>query len=424
MTKKKSQVKEPANRMLSLPDIIANDIKKVADLLKVEPWNLRWWDYHSNGGKYGSFVPNVGGWNSIRDTYFQKPISPQYSVLLSDISKNQRELNKKIGSKDIFLSELSHILAHFPKISIAPYRSSKKNVAIDRALNVVISDLHIGSDLDREETGHQYGVFEEARVVAHLTKTVCEYKPKYRDNTELHVHLYGDMIQNQLHGASSADLLHLQTCRAIWLLTQMIGRFSQNFKKVTVHCAVGNHGRDTAIHHSRAIHQKYNAVETTIYYGIHTGVRHLKNVIWDQPKSPWVDVTVLGHRIYGTHGDTNFSIGNPGSSINVKKIENTMNQINASLQDTKEYKVFIVGHAHTGMVSKLSNGAFLIVNGPGTPPDPFAESLNIMEGPQDQVMFETTKEYAVGDLRFIDMAGTATDKSLDEIIEPWKGLSR
>jgi hypothetical protein len=388
-------------------------------------------DYKNGGGQYltnshsgSDAMSKAGGIAAILKAYFPKPVLPSSSVRLQEVVAQQREIVRVQGSRDIFMEELSKILEAFPPIKIKPYKVIKKDSKTNRALNIVVSDLHIGSDLDPEEGGHQYGISEEARVVAHIVKTACEYKIKYRDETELHVYFLGDMIQNILHGASSADLLHIQTCRAIRLLTQMVLRFSENFKKVYVHCAVGNHGRDIAIHHSRAIHQKYNAIETTIYYGVHNGVRHCSNVVWNQPKTPWVDVTVLGHRIYGTHGDTNFSIGNPGTAINVKKIENTMNKINASLQDRNEYEVFIVGHAHTGLASKLSNGAFLIVNGPGTPPDMFAESIDIMEGPQDQIMFETTEDYAVGDLRFIDMAGTANNKSLDKIIEPWMGLNR
>lgn len=419
------------NKTKSLSDMVAEDIKRVADKLGISPCYMTRSGYINNGGQYMSYshagndvLSKVGGLRAVLNAYFPKPIMPGSVIRLQSINSTQREIIKTQGSRDIFEQELSNIVDKFPAIKVKSYKAKRKNSKIDRALCIVISDLHIGSDLDIEETGHAYGIAEEARVVGHTTKTVCEYKLDYRDKTELHVFMLGDVIQNMLHGISSADLLHLQTCRAIWLLTQMIARFSENFKKVYIHCAVGNHGRDTAIHPSRAIHLKYNAVETTIYYAIHNSVRHLKNVAWDQPKTPWVDVTVLGHRIYGTHGDTNFSIGNPGSSLNVRKIENTINKINASLPGTTEYEVFIVGHAHTGMVSKLSNGSFLIVNGPGTPPDPFAESIDILEGPQDQIMFEATAEYAVGDLRFIDMTGSDKNKELDKIIEPWKGLGR
>jgi hypothetical protein len=70
----------------------------------------------------------------------------------------------------------------------------------------------------------------------------------------------------------------------------------------------------------------------------------------------------------------------------------------------------------------MSNGCNLVINGGGVTPDAFVVSLDIMESPQCQAIFEITPEYPVGDCRFIDMKGVYEDKSLDDIIEPFKGL--
>jgi hypothetical protein len=70
----------------------------------------------------------------------------------------------------------------------------------------------------------------------------------------------------------------------------------------------------------------------------------------------------------------------------------------------------------------MNNGCNLVVNGGGVTPDSYVHSLDIMESPQCQVMFECTPKYAVGDERFIDMAGVYEDKSLDSIIIPFRGL--
>lgn len=421
---KKPVTPEPA---MALRDKIANDIRDVAAKYGIAPSELKRdvYDTKDNGHKFQhSDFARVGGYGNIMRTYFPALIAPGEVVRLAEVQRGQRELTLKLGSRDVFFDELKKIMSVMPKVTITPYKPNKDKSKddIERALSVVVSDLHIGSDLDPEETGNTFGIIEEARMVALLTKTVCEYKLQHRDATELHVWMLGDIIQNILHGMSSAALLHMQTCRAMWLLQQMIAQFAKSFKKVHVYCLPGNHGRDTAIHPKRAIHMKYNALETTIYYGIYLAVKDNENIIWHQPKSPWADVTILGHRMYGSHGDTNFSLGNPGKKLAIAAIEEKINRINASLADRHEYQVFIGGHVHAELVTRLGNGAFLVVNGPGLPPDAFANSLDIYEGPQVQTLFETTKAQPVGDFRMISLAESAKDASLDELIKPWPGL--
>ncbi len=408
---------------------IAEDIKRVADKLGVAPSELTHIKYLTNGGKFTishhSPLTELGGFRKVLSTYFPGSIDPASVMSLEAIKANQRSIIKSVGSGDIFLVELEKAIKKMPPVvwKGKPYRFGHSTLTT-RSIGVVISDLHIGHDVNPEETTHKYGIVEEARTVAHITRTVCEYKMDYRKETDLHIFFLGDLIENILHGSYGQDLLHLQTCRAMYILTQALLHFSDNFKKIHVYCVPGNHDRDTAIHQSRAIHQKYNSIGTTIYYGIHNGVRHRNNIEWHQPKTPWLDVTIQGHRFYGTHGDTNFNIGNPGKAINTSIIENKMNRINASLKDRYEYKVFITGHVHTGLVMKMNNGCYLVVNGGGCTPDSYVTSLDIMESPQSQVLFEITEKYAVGDSRFIDMTGVLQDKSLDRIIKPFECLEK
>jgi len=135
--------------------------------------------------------------------------------------------------------------------------------------------------------------------------------------------------------------------------------------------------------------------------------------------SPWVEAKAQGNKIFATHGDTVFNVGNVGSSVNVKSIENQVNKINASLKDHEEYAVFVVGHIHQALVTQISNGSILVINGALTPPNSYANSLGIMESSQIQVMWESTKEYPVGDIRFIDVTETGDKAKLDLIIQPF-----
>lgn len=403
---------------------IAKDIKKICKDSGMNPYDLTKAKYYKLGGNHSEWeLRSAGGLRNIVDAFFRKE-KPENTELVLDLKEVRKDYNKLLTDQadmERLLKRIQSTVEKMPKMSGSTYKP-KKNKSTERILNAVFSDHHIGSDIVKPETKLQYGPVEEARALAYLTENITSYKQQYRDETILNLLILGDMIENELHDRTSADLLHLQTCRAMWLYPQVLKHFAANFKKVRVYFAVGNHGRDTSIHKSRASALKFNALETTIYYGIRQAMSDYKNVEFYQPMTPWVEFNLFKHKGYATHGDTHLNPGNPGRKIDIAGLENQINRINASLKDDEEYKVFVAGHCHQALATPLPNRAFLITNGALTPPNSFAQSLNIMEAPQVQVMWEAVPEHPVGDFRMIDVSRSAEDSSLDKIIQPFKGL--
>ena len=413
-----------------LVDRIAADIKRIADELDIPAYTMTKTKYFSEDSKFSEWdIRKCGGFGGIKNTYFEAEEERDEASISESagLRKAYRKMRKNSGDLELMFQRIEDAIKAIPKIKVKPYRvsaSAKKKKKEPRTLNLTLSDLHFGSDLTDDQHQHAFGPIEEARALASVVKNVCNYKLEYRDQTELVVNILGDVIENELHGPSGTDYLHMQACRAMWLLSQAIARFSENFKSVRIHFAVGNHGRDTSVHPKRATDIKFNALETTIYYGVKLSCKSMSNVTFHQPKTPWIAYQAQGHNFYATHGDTNLNPGNPGNKIEVRNLENQINKINASLADADEYKVFIAGHVHQAMIAPLGNGTFLITNGALTPPNSFAQSLNIMESQQIQVVFETTPDHPVGDSRFINVTPCKAnqDKTLDKIIEPFRGL--
>jgi len=404
----------------TIPEQMAADIAKVARTLGITGDKVTKLDYLENGGKFSEWdFRKLGGFAAIKNVYFPVEKDEIYIHESSNIKKEIRSINKQIGSIGYLLKGIEEAVSNMPVLKYAPYKVSKSKKTDPRTLNLILSDLHFGSDLTEEEHMYKFGVEEEARALAAIVKNVCSYKMEYRNDTELVVSILGDIIENELHGQGSTDYLHNQTCRAMWLLSQAIQRFSENFPKVTVIFCVGNHGRDTSIHKQRATELKWNALETTIYYGVRLACQNLKNVSFVQPRTSWATYKAQGHSTYVTHGDTNLNPGNVGSKIDLRGIENQINKINASLKDHDEYRVFAVGHVHSPTVAGLGNGVTFISNGALVPPNGFAQSLNIMESQLVQVMWESTGSYAVGDVRFINVTTETKNKTLDSIIKPF-----
>lgn len=308
---------------------------------------------------------------------------------------------------------------------VVPYKIPNKNPKPhERALVLTLSDIHVGSDLKAEETGYlSYGKVEEARRIAQVIKQTIEYKPQYRKQTKLYVNMIGDLIQNKLHDKQDAAPIAEQCVRAIHLFTQALAQLAENFSEVEVHCATGNHARILDRHHSRATSGKWDSYETIIYYAIKTALSKYTNLKIHIPQTPYSTYEILGHKVFTTHSDTVFNVGNPGKALNLANIEKQVNKINASLKDNEEIALVFVGHTHCATTSLLGNGTAVITNGALTPIDQFCVSLGILEGPSSQTLVEVTKDYALGDIRHIQVdEETDKDSLLDKIIKPWSGF--
>ena len=419
-----------------LSSYIAKQIEKCAGEIGKKPHEVIWLDFRefinfgygkNSAGIAKKALTRCGGFNVVRDAYFPPEAFPEAEE--RSLLKRTAEMNRKYASQEIydnlFLARIKEIVDRAygtRRVRVPRFLKPRKGGPVKRILNVLLSDFHYQSQLKLADTGHAYGSKEEARRTAKLCKTIAEYKLDHRNETKLNLYLDGDVIQGQLHDLRDGSPLAEQACAATHLLAQMVAYLSSAFPEVEVYCATGNHGRNTARHKDRATREKWDSVETIIYYGVKRATSHIKNVVgFHIPRTPWFEVSALGHKFFGTHGDGFFNPGNPSKNINVGSLENQSNRWNAALPDTDEYRVFMVGHVHTPTASWLANGACLLVNGALCPTDGFAQSLPVPESTCGQWMFETTKSHPVGDLRLITVSkADDEDESLDKIIKPFE----
>ncbi len=411
--------------LVTILDRVLNGIHAAAAELDKQPADVTKLDLQTNDyGVTDWDLRKLGGLGLIKSTYF-----PTEDKELKTI-KSMKDDKKYIGKLERDVLELSEMqesiifaISKNPKIIMRPYVSRTK-AKIKRALNLVLSDLHIGSDIKKEETGVlDFGKVEESRRLAKIVQETIEYKQDHRNETELNVMLLGDMIENLLHDSADGAPLAEQFARALHLLSQALGHLSNQFPKVTVYCLTGNHDRNIARHKQRAVSQKWDSIGTMLYYALKTNLASNKNMSFVIPKTPYYVYKVFDKKIFMTHSDTVLIVGNPSSNIKTGTLEDRINSINAALPDNEEYSVFVVGHVHTASCIHLSNGAVLMTNGPLVPPNEFAISLGLFEAACGQYLFESTEGYPVGDLRFIKV-GSDTDKdaSLDKLIKPFGGF--
>lgn len=324
-----------------------------------------------------------------------------------------------------FVAESETLIRKIKPLSVASYAPAKTKIKkAPRALHSIWSDWHIGSDIEQRETDDvEFGAVQESRRVAFLVKNILEYKTDHRDETTLVLHIIGDMIEGYLHDPQTGAKLAEQYFRCLSILVQALGVLSQNFKKIVVLFAVGNHGRNKAIHSQRAAHEKWNAIESMLYYAVRQALRNVSNIEFIQPYTPFVTYSILGFNYFSTHGDTVLFPGSPERSIDVKSLANQINSLNAHQRKDKRYHVISVGHTHSAAVVPLTSGSYAVYNGALVPTGPYAQSISMLKTLSYQTIFESTEKFALGDVRQVRIGKDADeDRTLDDIIKPWKSL--
>lgn len=411
-----------------------NEVIKVADTLKKAPGSITKVEFSSTATKEFSEwdLRKMGGFNAIMSTLFpaQKESNEHIQglgLVRSFIKKRAKKDSVDTYLKNEFLDVFKEVIKETDLKIHKQIKVKKQNKKLkSRAIVAQISDTHFGANINASEM-HGINHFNwevAARRMALFAEQIVSYKTQYRDSTELVLVINGDIIAGVIHDQEwFADLLAKQTAGTLKILIQFISYCAQHFESVRVVMTSGNHAR--AMHkssQSRAMTHKFDSYETMIYLGIkHAIERSLKNVKCEIPETPYAIVDIQGHKFFATHGDSVINVGNPGSSLNMRSINTQVNKLNSSALASDRFAAIMVGHVHVQTVQLMDNGTMLLINGTLSGADPYCQSIGIFSNEPTQMLFEVTKDHAVGDIRFIRLADADSRKELEKIIEPLKG---
>lgn len=345
----------------------------------------------------------------------------QYNRGMFRVLRN-RKATITAANNQIFLEEYERVAKVLFKEKITPYKYSLKldRTPKARIVNLALGDLHFGALLDSSEVPSDYGPVEEARRLAAVCLQAAEYKVQYRKESKLYIHLLGDIMQGQLHDARDGAPMAAQIASCQYYLLQAVSFLASVYPEVEIFCTPGNHGRNKVRHQERAVVQKWDSLETTIYTGLKLMVAHLKNVTVHIPKTPYYLAKAFDQTGFFTHGDTVLEVGFPSKGIDVAKAKAKINSMIVSGIDAQ---LFMVGHVHCGSTVHLDNGVILMTNGCLIPSDHFAQSKGIITTKCTQWLWESTARHIVGDQRLLGVDEyTDKDRSLDKIVKPCTGL--
>lgn len=336
--------------------------------------------------------------------------------------KDNRQTVDYLAKQEFALERMEQIAQRFSTKTWIPKYKGKKTKHVERRVNLILSDLHYGADLDPKLVTYPYFAVQESRRTAAICTQVADYKRQYRAETELEIHLIGDIIQGKLHDVQNAASLTEQYDRALHSLIYGIEFLATEFRKVTVRTSVGNHGRDVSRHPQRAMQDKYDSNEFRIYRAMKYRFAKVPNITMETPMRGFYLYDQFGMKGVMSHGDTIFNPGYPGKVVDVQKLSTQINAFKLAHPDNREAILFGFGHVHTAM-DVMIGGNTIVTNGCLIPTDEYAQSIGIYNTPCSQQLWETVPGHMFGDHRRLDIESNVDeDESLNTVIPVWKSL--
>jgi predicted phosphodiesterase len=293
---------------------------------------------------------------------------------------------------------------------------------LKRTVNVLLSDMHFGSDLGSEQNPEAFGPVEESRRFGKVVHEVAEYKHGYRSDTHLNVLLTGDNVNGFLgHDLRDGAPLTEQFVRFLKYLRPAVGLWAQTYRTVDVHCVPGNHGRDIIRHPGRATNDKWDGEETRMHIALASACDALKNVKFFgtglSHRFAYNVVDLYGSKMLQAHGDTEPKTQDPDTKA--KENAAVFLGLNANQTYGHSFGLAVGGHWHKARVQHL-RGMSLLFNGALCSPNGHARTNNYVNEASGQWLWESVEGYPLGDLRFITVGRTEDrDERLNEHIKPF-----
>lgn len=409
-------------------------MKDIAKQIGVNPSELKLNDLSKNGLAERQ-IRNVGGLSAIKKAHF-----PEVEKELSEIAENRdsgkyiNSLENRLGNKEFLERTIINVIKE--KLTPLPIpknqtKKVKKNKKHNREVVAMLNDTHYGLIVNPEEVDglNKFSWTEACRRTAYFINEVNDYKPHVRnETTKLHLILNGDLINGIIHGLTSRtmELWVHQMNGALHILVNAIHQLSSGFTEIEVHGIGGNHEElpHKREHGKRATQEHYDNFSNAMFYSLSVAFKQYKNVKFNFPKTPYLFMNLPAGRAMVCHGHNMFSkqLGNPGTSINVKSLSSAIREFNAGeqLKGRDPIKLVLFGHTHTYAHFITIDGVEVYVAPSLSGIDSFAHQLTINTNFIGQVVFESTKDFILGDSRLIRLKSADNNKELDEIIPIYK----
>jgi hypothetical protein len=304
------------------------------------------------------------------------------------------------------------------KITATGYATRKPSARAKRTVVLLLSDLHLGSELSSIDEPMPFRAIQEARRLEYIMRQAIDYKPQYRKDTRLIVAANGDLIEGQLMHQIGAGAPLAEQKAIVWTyFRRMAAEFSRAFPEVDWHWQSGNHGRDKVRHPGRATWRKWDGHEYEIGWALKEMCSGLRNTTFHLPFRAVSLIDLHGQNLLMTHGDTEIKLGHPDGAA--KSNARELDRCNATNLFGQTFTAAAFGHFHSGRV--IYGDVIQMWNGALVPPNGHARASGYIGEAMGQLLWEAVEGFPVGDVRFIKVgAAQDNDEQLGKIIQPFR----
>lgn len=284
-----------------------------------------------------------------------------------------------------------------PKYKPAP-KSRRRSRKTEHEFVLLLSDLHAGEVVSREETGgiNEYNWEIMTQRMSKLASSLSSYQEHRPYPIErLHVFMLGDMLSGNIHEeleATNEFPLAEATVQLGFDLGEWTNSLTEMFPFIDIAGIVGNHPRS---HKKPWAKQGYDNADWTAYHIMAQALKHNDRVTVDIPKASQHRVTVADRwNFLLFHGDGIRSTmpGVPWGGVS-RRAQALDAQYNAL---SKPIDIFCLGHFHAANWVRTNagriamNGAVKGVDeytmkafGGGAPPEQMLLTIHPEHGPTD-----------------------------------------
>ncbi len=409
---------------------VANDESAIGAAESSQAAREKRQEFNRQMGEFATDLRDSAEASSRGEGRISELVPGKHAEYIALLAEQERRFGNRRWARSIAIAEAHEQLAREAMVYVADNyfrgkieasgyaRLARPETPAKRTACVLLSDLHLGSELDSLDEPNTFKAVEESRRLEYVLRQFVDFKPQYRDTTEALVIINGDIIEgNLLHDLRSGAPLTEQKAIFWQYFTRFISTVAQQYRSVRVVCQPGNHGRDKLRHPGRATASKWDGVEWSIYYALQLMCSELRNVTWSIPFRAISIVDVHGSTLGVTHADTELKLGHPDTKA--KDNYNELSKINSTNFYGVQFDGWVFGHYHTGRFQPGKPG--VLWNAALVPPNGYARTAGYIGDLQGQWIWEAVEGHLFGDLRFIEVGRAQdVDERLGSLIPPFR----
>ena len=344
---------------------------------------------------------------------------------------------KDSTKKEIIVDAIRNNAPAFPSVqkSLLKNPSSRSKGKTAQVVVAPLSDLHVGDNVDLEQMAglNQYDIdIFNKRLYGWATQllNLVELRRNVAPIDELVIPMLGDMVSGDIHeelARTNIDNCMEQMIRGANLISQALLLLTPHFKKITIPCVVGNHGRMTR---KPPMKDKYMDWDYMLYQWLAAYMRNQKHVTFSIPKTFLNSFEVCKRKILIMHGD---SISGAGSNMAITRAITGLRaflQFRQTLEDdmasthisdlTDQFDSVMMGHFHRIDEIDIGTGAIHICGTMKGGDEFAAQKLHAITKPKQLVTYWHPKYGNVGkEVIYLNRYDSSENRFKDELSEVW-----